>query len=117
MVERDAGGNSTAVIASFSAMLTENIDVGTFPDTTGWISCMDTKNMEECALEWATDANHWNCDYVLKTDMSGRELNGTYYEGARPIIELQLAKGGYRLGKFLNKLAAAQPTYAQELKV
>ena len=117
MVERDAGGKSASVIASYSAALTEKINTGIFPKKNEWISCIDITKPEKCSLEWATDANQLNCEYVLKTNVSGQELNGTYYAGAQPLIELQLAKGGYRLGHFLNNLAAAhRPAYAQELK-
>ena len=116
MVERIAGGNSSSVIASFSAKLTAKINAGMFPNTREWISCIDITTPEKCSLEWARDANHLICDYVLKTNMSGQELNGTYYAGAQPIIESQIAKGGYRLGHFLNNLAAAaHATYPQEL--
>ena len=97
-------------------MLTQKINTGIFPNKTEWVSCVDIATPEECSLEWATDANRLNCDYVLKTNLSGQELNGTYHVGARPIIELQLAKGGYRLGHFLNNLAAAHTdaAYPQE---
>ena len=117
MVERDAGGNSTAVIARYSAMLTERINVGAFPGKDQWVSCVDVATPEVCALDWALDANALNCQYVLKTDVRNKELNGTYYAGAQPLIELQIAKGGYRLGHYLNNLAAADAGDVRELKV
>jgi len=58
-------------------------------------------------LSWAQDANAFNCQYVLKADETNQELDGAYYTGAVPIIELQLAKGGYRLAAWINALAAA----------
>ncbi len=35
------------------------------------------------------------------------KLNGAYYIGAKPYIELQIAKAGYRLATYVNNLAAA----------
>jgi len=44
---------------------------------------------------------------VLKTDETGKELDGAYYTGAEPYVEMQLAKAGFRLGAYVNNLAAA----------
>ena len=112
MVEKLAGGeNSTAVINSFAGSLIKEIDNGTFSSQKDdWVSCVDVtpaSGVEDCAVEWATDANALNCVYVLKEDESGAELDGDYYDGAVPYLGLQIAKGGYRLGALLNKLAAA----------
>lgn len=109
MVEKAAGGeNSTATLDSFAGQLIVQIDNGTYSgDKDGWVSCVDISTAEDCALGWAQDANALNCVYVLKTDESGQELDGDYYTGAEPYILLQIAKGGYRLGAWLNALAAA----------
>ena len=109
MVEKLAGGkNSTSVLESFAGGLITQIDNGTYSsEKEGWVSCVDVKGVEGCAVEWATDANALNCVYVLKEDESGVELDGSYYEGAVQYLGLQIAKGGYRLGAFLNNLAAA----------
>jgi hypothetical protein len=34
--------------------------------------------------------------------IEGQELAGEYYEKAAPVIELQVAKGGYRLAAWLD---------------
>ena len=109
MVEKLAGGeNSTATVDSFAASLIKQIDNGTYASQKDdWISCSDITTASDCALEWAQDANTLNCQYVLQNDESGVELDGTYYTGAVPYIELQISKGGYRLGAWLNALAAA----------
>ena len=109
MVEKIAGGkNSTAVVNSFADLLITKIDNGTYASQKdSWISCSDITTASACALQWAQDANTLNCQYVLKTSESGKELDGTYYTGAVPYIELQISKGGYRLGAWLNALAAA----------
>ena len=109
MVEKAAGGpNSTATLDSFSQTLIARIDSGSYSSQkASWVTCVNPKTASNCALLWAQDANAYNCQYVLKTDESGKELDGTYYTGAEPIIELQLAKAGYRLGAYLNAIAAA----------
>ena len=109
MVEKIAGGqNSTATVDSFANTLITQIDSGQYASQKAdWISCADVTTASDCALEWAQDANTLNCQYVLQSDETGQELDGTYYTGAVPYIELQIAKGGYRLGAWLNALAAA----------
>ena len=109
MVEKAAGGkNTTATLDSFSDTLIERIDGGSYAgEKAEWVSCEDVETAADCALKWAQDSNTYNCQYVLKTEEEGKELDGDYYTGAEPIIELQIAKGGYRLGAWLNALAKA----------
>lgn len=109
MVEKAAGGkNSTAVLTSFAGELITRIDNGTYAsEAASWVSCADITTASDCALEWAQDANALNCVYVLKANETNQELDGTYYTGAQPYFELQIAKGGYRLGTWINNLAAA----------
>ena len=111
MVEKAAGGaNSSATLSSFSKKLIAMIDTGTYASQkAGWVSCVNIKTAETCALQWAQDANALNCAYVLKKNETGVELDGSYYTGAVPYLEMQIAKGGYRLGAYLNNLAAANP--------
>ena len=109
MVEKAAGGqNSTAVVAAFAQSLISQIDNGAYTsEKNSWVSCADVHNAQNCALQWAQDANAINCQYVLVNDESGQELDGAYYNGAKPYILKQIAKGGYRLGAWVNALAAS----------
>ena len=108
MVEKDAGGNSASVITSFSNKLITAINSGAYSSQkASWVTCNNIKTAQTCSLQWAVDANKVNCQYVLKVDETNQELSGSYYTGAVPYIELQLAKGGYRLGAWINALAAA----------
>lgn len=109
MVEKLAGGpNSTQVVADFAQSLIDAIDTGEYASQKdGWVACADITRASDCALTWAQDANKINCQYVLATDETNKELDGAYYDGAKPYILEQLAKGGYRLGKWVNALAAA----------
>ena len=62
----------------------------------------------ECALRWADEANEWVCDYVMKgglEEIQGKDLGGEYYDGAVPIIEEMIVKGGRRLARWLMMIA------------
>ncbi|KAI4253930.1 MAG: hypothetical protein L6R42_007390 [Xanthoria sp. 1 TBL-2021] len=108
MVEKDAGGYGAAVITSFSNRLIAAIDSGAYAtQKASWVSCTDVGTASACALSWARDANGINCAYVLEVDETDRELDGAYYLGAKPYIEMQIAKAGLRLGTYVNNLAAA----------
>ncbi|KAL9000556.1 MAG: hypothetical protein Q9169_000849 [Polycauliona sp. 2 TL-2023] len=108
MVEKDAGGYGAAVIASYTNRLIAAIENGTFaPQKESWVACTDVETASKCALSWARDANGINCDYVLKVDETDRELDGAYYAGAKPFIQMQIAKAGFRLASWVNNLANA----------
>ena len=107
MVEKIAGGGTAKSVASWSKTLIAEIETGTYAsEKDSWISCVDPTKTEECALGWAQDANAINCQFVLVKDETNQELDGDYYTGAVPYIEMQIAKGGYRLAAWLNAVAA-----------
>ena len=73
--------------------------------------CQDLDDAQSCGLLWAGDANKFVCEYVLKDDkegVEGKELSGEYYRGAVPVIDEMVAKGGRRLGAWLNALATRE---------
>lgn len=43
----------------------------------------------------------------------GQELGGEYYEKAAPVIELQVARAGYRLAAWLDLIVAAVKVEAE----
>uniref|UniRef100_A0A8H7Y277 Uncharacterized protein n=1 Tax=Psilocybe cubensis TaxID=181762 RepID=A0A8H7Y277_PSICU len=58
----------------------------------------------ECPLQWAQDANAFDCSFVFSFT-SGEDLcTSSYFTNAVPIIETQIAKGGYRLAAWLNTI-------------
>ena len=61
-----------------------------------------THDAAACALEWAEESNRWVCDYVWKIV---EDCGGDYYDGAVPIIEGQIRRGGRRLAAWINELA------------
>ena len=63
------------------------------------------------ALAWAVDGNSYVCSVVLpegETAVESTDLGGAYYQTAIDTIELQIAKGGYRLAHWLDQIATAQ---------
>jgi S1/P1 Nuclease len=74
-------------------------------------SCLDIRKPQDCALDWAGEVNKYICSYVLKDDVAGVlgiDLSGDYFAGAAPIVEAMVAKAGWRLGMWMNGLAAAR---------
>ena len=65
--------------------------------------CLD--DAAECALEWASEANAYVCSYVLAHDVHGQDLAGEYYDGAVPIIDDMVRKGGRRLAAWINAIS------------
>lgn len=59
-----------------------------------------------CALEWASEANSYVCSYVMADGYKDSDLNGTYYDGAVPIIDDLVGKAGRRLAVWINAISA-----------
>lgn len=65
----------------------------------GWVSGLSVTNAQDSSLVWATESNADVCstvlakgiDYVENTDLSGE-----YTDTATPVVNLQIAKQGYR---------------------
>lgn len=56
----------------------------------------------ECPLVWAQESNAYDCSTVFPFTAGSDTCTGTYYSNAIPVIDLQLAKQGYRLAAWLN---------------
>lgn len=62
----------------------------------------------ECSLGWAEEANAWVCGYVFKggvEELQELDLGGEYFDGAVPIVEEMIVKGGRRLARWLMVIA------------
>lgn len=67
-----------------------------------------THDATECALSWAREANSWVCRYILRDGVEGvqgRDLGREYFEGAVPVVEEMVFKGGRRLAAWLEVVA------------
>ncbi|KAK8072582.1 hypothetical protein PG996_005930 [Apiospora saccharicola] len=71
-----------------------------------WVHGLDLDSPIETAMIWATESNAHVCTAVLPEGpeaIVGRELAfGEYFERAAPVIEVQVARAGYRLAKWLD---------------
>jgi hypothetical protein len=70
-----------------------------------WLDGLDIGDPVSSSLIWATEANKYICTTIMpdgKEALVGKELNGTYYEKAVPIVELQIARAGYRYVVYLK---------------
>jgi hypothetical protein len=94
----------------WAADIVRRIRSGEF-DTSNWVTSTDifatteSKN-SAVAVEWVTETNGLNCGTVwgdYDDDMT-QDFSKTYTDKHWPMVDLQVAKGGYRLADLLNKL-------------
>lgn len=101
------GGYSLSDAHSWASNLTSEINSGDYKSlAASWIDGDDVNEAINTALRWAQDANAYVCTVVMPDGAAALEalddLYPTYYDSVIPTIELQVAKGGYRLGNWLN---------------
>lgn len=106
MPEKLIGGYSLEDARSWSQDLVSEIVSGKYANASrGWLSGMDFSDPIGSAMVWARDANSYVCTAVVpegQEAVEGKELEGTYYDEAIPVIQLQIAKAGYRLAAWLD---------------
>ncbi|KAG8900515.1 hypothetical protein FRC00_012483 [Tulasnella sp. 408] len=109
MIIKLAGPDTEENLDTWTSTIVNEINNGSYkPLIPEWLSCTDPSDALNCALKWVTDSNSFICTYVLKNDTTGWELSGSYYRGAVPIIQQQVAKGGLRLAAWLNRLLGSK---------
>ncbi|KAK0633178.1 S1/P1 nuclease [Immersiella caudata] len=90
--------------------LTAEINAGKFnASRLDWLQGVNLEDPTGTALAWATEGNAYVCTTVLPEGpeaIRGQELGSDYYEAAAPVVELQVAKAGYRLAAWLDLIAA-----------
>jgi hypothetical protein len=95
-----AGGSTLAVAKSYAATLTTDIKTGTYKSSAaGWVSGLSVTNAQATALQWASESNAYVCSNVLAKGLSyveNNDLSGSYTTSATPVVDLQIAKQGYR---------------------
>ncbi|KAF3765053.1 S1 nuclease, partial [Cryphonectria parasitica EP155] len=91
--------------------LTGEIRHGRFEAQSGkWLDGVDFEDPIGTALGWAREGNAYVCTHVLPEGpaaIAGQELGGEYYEKAAPVVEIQVARAGYRLAAWLDLIVAA----------
>ncbi|KAL2758437.1 hypothetical protein ACRALDRAFT_1061618 [Sodiomyces alcalophilus JCM 7366] len=74
----------------------------------GWLKDVDIDDATATALAWAREGNAYVCSHVLPEGplaIEGQELSGEYYDKAAPVVELQIARAGYRMAAWLDLIA------------
>lgn len=109
MPEDYAGGYSLSDARTWATALTTSIKSGTYKSqAAGWLDGISIDDSQTSATSWASDANAYVCSTVMPDGISSvenKDLSGSYYNTALPVIKLQFAKAGYRLAAWLNLLA------------
>ncbi|KAI1806191.1 nuclease S1 precursor [Daldinia bambusicola] len=111
--ESISGGSSLSSAKSWSEELIKEIDSGAYksqaPKWTCGLSVASKAKQTATALSWATDSNAYVCSTVLPGGISSvenQDLSGKYTTTAQPVVDLQIAKQGYRLAKWLDAIVA-----------
>jgi len=114
MPEKLVGGYTLADAQRWANTLTTEITSGAFADhAASWLEGVDITDPVTTSLVWASETNAFVCTTVLPSGKDGvenQELSGAYYEAAVPVIQLQIARAGYRLAKWLDLIAVGVRT-------
>lgn len=107
------GGYSLSDALDWATNLTKEIKSGDYASVAAsWVDGDEVDKALDTATSWASDANSYVCTVVMPDGAEALEklddLYPTYYESTIPTIELQIAKGGYRLGNWLNLIYDAE---------
>ncbi|KAJ5930851.1 hypothetical protein N7466_006344 [Penicillium verhagenii] len=106
MPEKLIGGYSLSDAQSWATTLIAEITSGSYEsEAASWIEGDTISDAVTTATRWASDANAFVCSVVMPNGAAALQtgdLYPTYYNSAIGTIELQIAKGGYRLGNWLN---------------
>ncbi|KAK3935225.1 nuclease S1 [Diplogelasinospora grovesii] len=90
--------------------LTREIKSGKFKSSShSWLKGADLSDPTSTALAWAREGNAYVCTTVMPQGpdaIRGQELGADYYDSAAPVVEVQIAKAGYRLAAWLDKIAS-----------
>lgn len=80
--------------------MTTAIKTGTYKSqAAGWLTGMKITDAQASSLLWAQDTNAFVCSTVMpkgEAAVENVDLGGAYYTAAVPIVQLQIAKAGYR---------------------
>lgn len=102
------GGSSLEDAQSWATSLVEEIESGSYKsEAPTWIEGDTINDVITTTLRWATDANAYICTVVMPDGpdaLQTGDLYPTYYESTIDTIEVQIAKGGYRLGNWINMI-------------
>lgn len=109
---RNINNVSLADARAWAADLTKDIKTGQYKACAqSWLQGDDITDAKRSALAWSRDSNLYVCSSVFPDSIeavSTGDLGGAYFDQAAETVQLQIAKGGYRLANWLDQLAAVQ---------
>lgn len=110
--EKLVGGYELSDALSWANEVIKEIESGSYKSlAASWISGDDPDSSVDTATVWASDANAYVCSVVMPDGVAALQkgdLYPTYYDSVIPTIELQIAKGGYRLANWLNLVCSSK---------
>jgi len=107
------GHNPYPSAQRWAGELTAEIKNGKFErEALSWADGIDLNDPTATALSWATQGNSYVCTTVLPQGpdaIKDQEVGeGTdYYLAATEVVEIQIARAGYRLAAWLNQIASS----------
>ncbi|KAI1125626.1 putative nuclease S1 precursor [Nemania abortiva] len=112
IAEKMLGGNRRKIYDNafrWATDLTTEIESGKYlAARTSWVTGLLLDDPIATSMVWANESNAYVCSHVFPEGpaaIAGQELAGEYFEKAAPVIELQVAKAGYRLAAWLDLIA------------
>lgn len=98
--EKLVGGYALADAQRWATNLSQAILTGPYKSpATSWLSGIDLSDPVSSTMIWAMEANSYVCSTVMPNGaavLNGTELDGNYYTTAVPVVQLQIARAGYR---------------------
>jgi hypothetical protein len=108
MPEKLRGGYAMADAQSWANDIGTEIATGKYKTlAAGWLKSMTLSDYTSTAMVWATDSNAYVCTQVMPngyTTLETGDLDGAYYTSNTPTIDLQIAKGMYKISQQSNDL-------------
>lgn len=106
--EKKVGGSSLSDAKSWADSLIDEINSGSYKSqASSWIDGDNIDDIQTSAVKWASDANAYVCSVVMpdgEAALQKGDLYPDYYNSVIDTVELQIAKGGYRLANWLNMI-------------
>ncbi len=98
--EKIVGGYSLDDAQRWANHLSTAITSGLYQSQAAdWVKGINILDPVSSSMIWAKEANTYVCSTVMPdgpTALEGQELDGAYYTAAVPVVQLQIARAGYR---------------------
>ncbi|KAL2916824.1 hypothetical protein HK105_203603 [Polyrhizophydium stewartii] len=100
--------------SSYASSIVSRIQTGTYKSAApSWISkygvaSKNSNGNSLAAIDWAVDADAFDCSVVWPAYDANpsQDFGSTYYSNSFATVDIQIAKAGYRLADWINKIGA-----------